>query len=216
MQAARARLARLQAEQLEKIESWNHRVAQARAAGRRGLTGPGPTSLEDNVHVRQARTALQRAEQAERERQQKQQGQPGDQGDLTPVVRNITDPDSRLMPTRNGWTQGYNAQNVLSEDGLILAEKVTQTPGDVQWFQPMTQAGEQSADLINSTHIETALEQALPCTCPDPATQTPTPLRRPRPAPGRTAVTIPTRSASCSPMPATCPRTTSPPPGPTA
>ncbi len=62
---------------------------------------------------------------------------------------------------------------MLSEDGLILAEKVTQTPGDVQWFQPMTQAGAQSADLINSTHIQTAVQQALPCTCPDPATQTP-------------------------------------------
>lgn len=173
LEAARARLARLQANQLEKIESWNHRVAQARAAGRRGLNGPGPTSLQDNVHVRRARTALEGAEQAERERQDKQQGQPGDQGDLTPAGRNITDLDSRVMPTRNGWTQGYNAQNVLSEDGLILAEKVTQTPGDVQWFQPMTQAGAQSADLINSTHIQTAVQQALPCTCPDPATQTP-------------------------------------------
>ena len=123
--------------------------------------------------MRRARTALEGAEQAERERQDKQQGQPGDQGDLTPAGRNITDLDSRVMPTRNGWTQGYNAQNVLSEDGLILAEKVTQTPGDVQWFQPMTQAGAQSADLINSTHIQTAVQQALPCTCPDPATQTP-------------------------------------------
>ena len=155
MEAARARLARLEAKQLEKIESWNHRVAQARAAGRRGLNSPGPTSLQDNAHVRRARTALERAEQAERERQDKQQGQCGDQGDLTPAGRNITDLDSRVMPTRNGWTQGYNAQNVLSQDGLILAEKVTQTPGDVQWFQPMTQAGEQSADLINSTHIQT-------------------------------------------------------------
>ncbi|MGB8384800.1 MAG: hypothetical protein WCG47_26750, partial [Dermatophilaceae bacterium] len=113
LQAARARLARLQAKQLEKIESWNHRVAQARAAGRRGLNSPGPTSLQDNAHVRRARTALQRAEQAERERQDKQQGQCGDQGDLTPAGRNITDLDSRVMPTRNGWTQGYNAQNVL-------------------------------------------------------------------------------------------------------
>src|SRR5207245_118799 len=26
-------------------------------------------------------------------------------------ARNVTDPDSRLMPTRDGFIQGYNAQN---------------------------------------------------------------------------------------------------------
>jgi len=37
-------------------------------------------------------------------------------------VRNITDPDSRLMPVRGGgFIQGYNAQNVTSSDGLVIA-----------------------------------------------------------------------------------------------
>jgi hypothetical protein len=38
-------------------------------------------------------------------------------------VRNITDPDSRLMPVRGGFIQGYNTQNMTSEDGLIIATK---------------------------------------------------------------------------------------------
>jgi hypothetical protein len=29
---------------------------------------------------------------------------------------NLTDPDSRLQSTRDGWLQGYNAQAVVTED----------------------------------------------------------------------------------------------------
>jgi hypothetical protein len=29
------------------------------------------------------------------------------------------------MPTRNGFIQGYNAQNVTSEDGLVIATGLT-------------------------------------------------------------------------------------------
>ena len=46
-------------------------------------------------------------------------------------MRNITDPDSRLMPGRGGgFLQGYNAQNVTSEDGLIIATELTYDTGE--------------------------------------------------------------------------------------
>jgi transposase len=51
--------------------------------------------------------------------------------------RNITDPDSRIMPTKQGWVQGYNAQIVVSEDGLIVAADVLNSPADTPQFSPM-------------------------------------------------------------------------------
>ena len=53
-------------------------------------------------------------------------------------VRNITDIDSRLMPIRSsGFIQGYNAQNMTSEDGLIIATELTCDTNDTEWFSPM-------------------------------------------------------------------------------
>lgn len=46
------------------------------------------------------------------------------------LIVNLTDPDSRLMPTKNGWIQGYNAQLAVSDDHLILAVELTQDQGD--------------------------------------------------------------------------------------
>ena len=44
-------------------------------------------------------------------------------------VRNITDPHSRLMHVRGGgFIQGYNTQNVTSEDGLIIATRAHRQP----------------------------------------------------------------------------------------
>jgi hypothetical protein len=64
-------------------------------------------------------------------------------------VRNITDPDSRLMPVRGGgFIQGYNTQNMTSEDGLIIATRLTGDPVDMAWFEPMTGAAEGAAALI--------------------------------------------------------------------
>jgi Transposase DDE domain len=57
-----------------------------------------------------------------------------------PPSRNITDPDSRLMPVRGGgFTQGYNAENVVTDDGLIAATELTDDTTDTRWWQPMIQ-----------------------------------------------------------------------------
>ena len=64
-------------------------------------------------------------------------------------VRNLTDPDWRLMPVRGGgFIQGYNAQNVTSEDGLVIATGLTGDPVDCPWFEPMVRAAEDAAALI--------------------------------------------------------------------
>ena len=37
------------------------------------------------------------------------------------AVANVTDPESGIMKTRQGWVQGYNAQIVVTRDQIILA-----------------------------------------------------------------------------------------------
>ena len=52
---------------------------------------------------------------------------------------NTTGPDSRIMKTRQGYVQGYNAQAVVSEGQIIAAVGVTQEANDVQQLEPMLQ-----------------------------------------------------------------------------
>ncbi len=66
-----------------------------------------------------------------------------------PVQRNSTDPDSRLMPTRKGFIQGYNAQLAASEDHFIIAGDLVQDPGDVEQLQPMTAKTARTAGLLH-------------------------------------------------------------------
>jgi transposase len=50
---------------------------------------------------------------------------------------NITDPDSRIMTTKDGWVQGYNAQAIVNPNQIVLACEVSQNAGDVQLYEPM-------------------------------------------------------------------------------
>jgi transposase len=68
-----------------------------------------------------------------------------------PRCGNVTDPDSRIMKTKVGWVQGYNAQLVVSEDHLILATGLTQHTGDVGCFTTMMAAAVAAAETI-ATH----------------------------------------------------------------
>ena len=66
-------------------------------------------------------------------------------------VRNITDPDSRLMPVRGGgFIQGLNAQAVFSTDGLCLAARVTQDTTDYASFEPMMREAQATQDLLRA------------------------------------------------------------------
>ncbi len=50
---------------------------------------------------------------------------------------NVTDPDSRIMKTRKGYLQGYNAQAVVTEGQIIVAAELTQEENDVHQLHPM-------------------------------------------------------------------------------
>jgi len=72
---------------------------------------------------------------------------------------NVTEPDSRIMKTRTGYIQGYNAQGVVDMGQIILAADVTQEPNDVHQLHPMTGKAQQelkAAGIEKQIDIELA------------------------------------------------------------
>jgi transposase len=55
-------------------------------------------------------------------------------------VANVTDPDSRLVRTRKGSLQGYNAQAVTTMEQVIVAAELTQQANDLKQLGPMLDA----------------------------------------------------------------------------
>jgi hypothetical protein len=62
----------------------------------------------------------------------------------------VTDPQSRVMKTRQGWIQGYNNQTAVSQDGLILATRTSNDPTDMHQLVPMMDAAAQAAAAMGS------------------------------------------------------------------
>jgi transposase len=145
--AAAVRLDRAEAAQRAKVAAWEAQRAAEEAAGiRRGPGGRKPFAPEDHAGVAKARAALDRAQAKAAERARKAAAGPA-------PVRNLTDVDSRLMPIRGGgFLQGYNAQNAVSEDTLIIATELTCDTTDSEWFEPMLRAAEDAAALITAHH----------------------------------------------------------------
>ena len=159
----RARLERLIAAQQARLDAHDAAVTAARAAGDRLPAGRSPASVEAHSDIGRARAALAAAEARAAEHTRRQAGKTAAAG---PARANLTDPGSRLMPTRRGWVQGYNVQVAVTDDQLIVATAVGQNTGDMQQFQPMVAAAERAAaDCAAASGraditIETALADA--------------------------------------------------------
>jgi transposase len=129
-----AALARAQVDHtvaLERLGTMQAAQAEKLAAAQRGekLKAPPP------CRIQRAKDTLTRAEAA--------LGAARDAvASAAPTARqaNITDPDSRIMKTKDGWVQGYNAQAIVNQHQIVLACDVSQHHGDVELYQPMTDA----------------------------------------------------------------------------
>ncbi|MGH2876555.1 MAG: transposase, partial [Solirubrobacteraceae bacterium] len=84
--------------------------------------GPAPGPDRGLEHARQALAAAQAL---------------ADATPAEPPRANITDADSRIMKTRKGWVQGYNAQAIVNERQIVLAIKVSQDGNDQELYKPM-------------------------------------------------------------------------------
>ena len=135
-------LQRVRAARAAQLEQLERRYAageprRARAAG-----------VDDYCRVRQAAAKVEKARARAAEAERKAAEKAAAAADPGPV-RNITDPDSRLMPVRGGgFIQGYNTENMTSEDKLVIATELTDDPADMAWFAPMLARAEDAAALI--------------------------------------------------------------------
>jgi transposase len=59
---------------------------------------------------------------------------------------NLTDPDSRIMRTRDGFKQGFNGQAVVTDDQVIVAAEVVPENTDFDAFHPMLDAARANLD----------------------------------------------------------------------
>ena len=103
--------------------------------------------LAEVVAARQARASKRATRLAEHDAQR-----------AAETRRNVTDPDSRIMPTAGGgWIQGFNAQLAVTDDQLILAADVVNTPADVGQYLPMVTAASEAARLVEAARNEPAV-----------------------------------------------------------
>jgi transposase len=141
---AEENLARVRAARAAQLAELEERYAAGQP--RRGR----PAGVDDHCRVRQAQAKLEAAKARTAEAERKAAEREANRKGPGPV-RNITDPDSRLMPVRGGgFIQGYNTQNMTSGDELIIATELTDDPVGSQWFEPMTSKAEQAAALIEA------------------------------------------------------------------
>jgi hypothetical protein len=59
---------------------------------------------------------------------------------------NVTDPDSRILKTRQGYIQGYNGQAVVTEDQIIVSMALTQEENDLHQLEPMIEETKKTID----------------------------------------------------------------------
>jgi len=176
MAAAQARVAKSEAGEpmVGRIPDGPHRVGEARAhlareiashqarldrraavlaAGKKPMGAP-PVSMEQHSRIIRARGVVEAALAAEEAASATKPVKLS----LPKTVGNITDPQSRLMPTRKGFLQGYNAQFAITADQLIVAARLGQNTNDMSSFVPMMRASEHAAAML---HAQTGLAEHL-------------------------------------------------------
>jgi transposase len=119
--------------------------------------------LEREASTVAAEHARKRADRAAKEAEtgQKLRGRkpkPVSEAPEAEAKANVTDPDSRIMKTRRGYVQGYNAQAVATVDQIIVAADVTTQENDVAQLHPMLAA---TANELQAAGVEEAVKAAL-------------------------------------------------------
>lgn len=110
--------------------------------------GRPPVLMEDSTRIARAQRVVRNAEEAAAKAAAAEH--PARAKELPKVVANTTDPQSRIMPTRRGFVQGYNAQVAVTSDQLIVAVQVGQSPNDQGCFTPMMRAAQEVAARIHA------------------------------------------------------------------
>ena len=89
--------------------------------------------------VEQEQKLAKRAEEEQQSGKKKPGRKPASPEEVVKHDRkaNTTDPASRIMKTRQGHVQGYNAQAIVTADQCIVSAEITQEENDVHQLEPM-------------------------------------------------------------------------------
>ena len=74
---------------------------------------------------------------------------------------NVTDPESRILKTRSGYVQGYNAQAVVSMDQLIIAADITSEANDFKQLIPMLLQAQANVARTVAAGVSAEIEKIL-------------------------------------------------------
>jgi transposase len=147
------RLEKIIVRQEAAVAGWLARTAAGQRAGARPLL-PGTGAEAGKARARIA--DLQAAAAAETSAE----------GGKKKPRRNITDPQSRLLPVRGGgFTQGYNCQDVAADDRLMLGGYACQDTGDALQGQRLAQVAEKGAGVVAAAHAAHAGDPAVLARC---------------------------------------------------
>ena len=139
--AQQIRLDKLVAAEEEQLRAWEAR----KAAGQRVTRPPLPPGT--SVKYRKAAARLEELKAAER-----QAAEAGGDGKRQPV-RNVTDPESRLMPTRGGgFIQGFNGQDAAADDRLMLGGYACRDTNDQPHAARLDAVAARGAAVVAAAH----------------------------------------------------------------
>jgi transposase len=122
---------------------------------RERLEGEAAAAAADHARKRAERAAKE-AETGRKVRGRKPE--PVSESPEAEAKANVTDPDSRIMKTRRGFVQGYNAQAVATAEQIIVAAEVTPEENDVGQLHPMLTA---TAIELEAAGVEETVKAAL-------------------------------------------------------
>jgi transposase len=138
------------------IDEWQAR----RAAGAGTRIGRRPADPQDAAAVRDARARLdelvvQAAAQAASSEEEDGTGK------KAKPVRNVTDPESRLMPVRGGGLkQGYNCQDVAADDRLMLGGFASANAADTVHAARLEAVAVKGAQVVARAHADPGHDMA--------------------------------------------------------
>src|SRR5580700_5447450 len=158
--AQQIRLEQAVAAQQAALDDWAARVA----AGAGSRAGRRPRPVDDAPAVRKARGRLAELHAAA---EAATAGEGAGDKPRQPV-RNVTDPDSRLMPVRGGgFIQGYNCQDAAADDRLMLGGYACQDTGDARQALKIDQIAAKGAAVVAAAHAAHAGDPDLLRRCHD-------------------------------------------------
>src|SRR5947207_2152903 len=158
--AGQLRLERAIAAEEAALADWQARKAAGQRVARPPVvpgTGKRARQARARLEAARARAAAEAEGQAEDAGDGKKKPQPR---------RNVTDPDSRLLPVRGGgFIQGYNCQDAAADDRLMLGGYACQDTGDALQAQQLAAVAEKGAAVVAAGHAAHAGDPAALRAC---------------------------------------------------